>query len=68
MEPGLILTAMNRGARVALLLSGVVFGSCANCPRAGCDALASASTGTGQTGVAGVVASESDVVANGCQV
>jgi hypothetical protein len=58
---------MNRVVRVALLLSGVVFGSCANCPREGCDALAAASTGTGGAGIAGVVASESDVIANGCQ-
>jgi hypothetical protein len=42
--------------------------ACETCDRDGCDALSTrAGQATGQTRVAGVVASESDVVGNGCQ-
>jgi hypothetical protein len=40
--------------------------SCADCDREGCDALGRAAPQAG-TGIAGVVATSSDVVANGCQ-
>ena len=42
--------------------------SAGSCPREGCDALNSrVGDGAGVSGVAGLIASESDVVANGCQ-
>ena len=38
-----------------------------DCDRAGCEALSQHARDTGEAGVAGVVAEESDVVGNGCQ-
>jgi hypothetical protein len=53
--------------RVAALCSVLLISAaCANCPRTGCDALSSPAGGSG-TGIAGAIASESDVVGNGCQ-
>ncbi len=41
--------------------------ACTLCNRAGCDATAGPVADTGQASIAGVVASESDAIGNGCQ-
>lgn len=50
-----------------LLLAGLTASllGCANCEREGCDALDERATGAG-TGLGGVIAARSDVVADGC--
>jgi hypothetical protein len=55
-------------AFVSLVGGLALLGGCSSsCPRAGCDALKSPATDSGKSAIAGAVASESDVVANGCQ-
>lgn len=53
----------------APFFGGVLFsvGCSPSCPRAGCDALATAVADTRHSAVAGVIASETDTVENGCQ-
>jgi hypothetical protein len=51
----------------ALLLLGVFGVACQPCNRDGCDALQSRAPDTGMGRIAGVTASESDAVNNGCQ-
>lgn len=51
----------------ALLLLGIFGVACEPCNRDGCDALQSRASDTGVARIAGVAASESDVVNNGCQ-
>lgn len=61
---------MNRSSVTAvstLLLLGIVAMACEPCNRDGCDALQWRAGDTGEGRIAGVVASESDVVDNGCQ-
>ena len=51
---------------VAFVLASV--GGCgSDCDRDGCDSMNDPAPNTGQSAVSGVIASESDVVANGCQ-
>lgn len=55
---------------VCLVLSGAMSllqPGCTPCNRSGCDAVGTPATNDGRSGIAGVVAYESDVVANGCQ-
>lgn len=53
---------------LALLLSASVLAGCQDeCNREGCDALTAHASSASAPGVAGVIASESDVVANDCQ-
>lgn len=48
-----------------VLCGALLAGGCGDCPREGCDAMGVAAGG-GVTGIAGAVASSSDVTANGC--
>lgn len=45
----------------------LVIPACSPCNRSGCDALRTPAADDGESGIAGVIAYESDVVANGCQ-
>jgi hypothetical protein len=57
-----------RAGACAVWGAGWLLAACETCAREGCDALSThAGQAAGQTRVAGVVASESDVVGNGCQ-
>jgi hypothetical protein len=54
-------------ARTAVLCGVLLFSTaCSTCPRTGCDALSSPAGGS-QSAIAGVIATESDEVTNGCQ-
>jgi hypothetical protein len=55
------------GGRVAIGLLLLLGTACNDCDRDGCEAMTGSAGDTGKSGVAGAVASESDVSANGCQ-
>jgi hypothetical protein len=55
------------GFAIALVLGLAAVPACSVCDRAGCDATGDPIADTGHTALAGVVASESDVIGNGCQ-
>ena len=52
---------------VVALAVVALLASCTPCNREGCDAMASAAAQSGHSAIAGIVASESDTVGNGCQ-
>jgi hypothetical protein len=49
------------------LVSSFALAACTPCNRSGCDAIRNPAADNGESAIAGSVASESDVVANGCQ-
>ena len=61
LAPAAALLLITLGAGLALTTG------CSPCDRAGCDALGSPARDNGASAVAGVVAYQTDVVANGCQ-
>lgn len=62
------LLSLTRSCSVALVLIALCACSDDNCAREGCDAIAEPVASTSiSTGIAGVVATETDLVENGCQ-
>jgi hypothetical protein len=69
------LLDLRQAGVMARILACVLFGlvscfalpACTPCNRSGCDAIRSPAADNGESAIAGAIASESDVIGNGCQ-